>query len=345
MKRIHWVDSARFVAILMVVVTHCHDKMKIGNVLVSSLFYSIDRLGVPIFLMISGGLILPGLEKKDPIEFYKKRIPQFLFLIFIYTVFTNMSGLIFEEGRGVIDSLLYSLINLNGIIPSKSGYAAHMWFMYTIIGLYIIAPFLARMLSLCSTRLICLFVGICIVFNYIPYVFSEFFPLFDIGLLKRVGSDFTGGYLIYMVIGYLLINRINIDLKSLHIVIPSVLIIFVGCLFLAYEDVSRNSILGSYHWYSASIFILVMSVSSMLLIKAFMDGDCKAVVSSISKYSFGIYLIHYAVLYAIKPLITTFALQVGEVGAVLLLFVLVMPISYVLVRIIGALPGGKFLTQ
>lgn len=345
MTRIHWLDSARFIAILMVVLTHCHEQVKVGSVFVSSLLYSIDRLGVPIFLMISGGLILPGLDKKNPVDFYRKRIPQFLALIFIYTVITNVSGMVFVEGKEVVGSVLYSLQNLNGIYPSKTGYAGHMWYMYTIIGLYLVAPFLARMLSACSTGTILLFIAICILLNYTPYVFSEFFKSADAGLIKRMGADFTGGYLIYMVIGYLIINRMPNHMKSLGVVMPSIMVIITGCAFLGYEDVLRGTVLSSYHWYSASIFILVMSVSAMLLIKAFMNGECNAVVASISRYSFGIYLVHYAVLYALKPLVIESVGPINEIYIVALLFTLVLAGSYMLTRALSYLPGGRFLTQ
>ncbi|PVX31700.1 acyltransferase-like protein [Pasteurella langaaensis DSM 22999] len=77
-QRIFWLDAARAIAIVLVVFTHIHERVGIDNYLLKSLFYNIDRLGVPIFFMLSGGLILPRLVTIDYGTFYKRRIPQFL---------------------------------------------------------------------------------------------------------------------------------------------------------------------------------------------------------------------------------------------------------------------------
>ncbi|WP_434082058.1 acyltransferase family protein [Escherichia coli] len=58
-KRIFWLDAARAIAIILVVFTHAHERAGIHSEMLRSFFYSIDRLGVPLFFMISGGLILP----------------------------------------------------------------------------------------------------------------------------------------------------------------------------------------------------------------------------------------------------------------------------------------------
>jgi len=346
MKRIYWIDAARAIAILMVVLTHCHEQMEIDSILFKSVLYSIDRIGVPIFLMISGGLVLPGLESKPAISFYKKRIPQFLFLILFYTTLTNVVGMVFVEGKGVVESALYSIENLNGLFPSKSGYASHMWFMYTITGLYIIAPYLAKMLSACSTKSIIGFVAICLLFNYIPFFFNEFSPSIDTGIIKRIGSEFTGGYLVYMIVGYLIINRGVLDkYKTLTGIVMCISAIAIGCIVMGMEDVSRGKVLNTYHWYSASIFIFIMSIATAALFKWLLDRKENRVLVSISKFSFGIYLLHYAVLLAIKPTLQSHVDTMPTYIYLMILFSAVTVISYLLVRIISAIPFGKYLTQ
>lgn len=85
-NRIHWLDSARAIAIMLVVFTHAHERA--GNIpyYITSIFYSIDRIGVPIFFMISGGLLIPKLSSVDIVEFYKKRYLN-LFSSLFFTLF------------------------------------------------------------------------------------------------------------------------------------------------------------------------------------------------------------------------------------------------------------------
>lgn len=84
-QRIFWLDAARAIAIMLVVFTHVNGQISNDYVL-KSLFNSIDRLGVPIFIMLSGGLLLPKLSQVDFLQFYKKRIPQFIILIIFYSI-------------------------------------------------------------------------------------------------------------------------------------------------------------------------------------------------------------------------------------------------------------------
>lgn len=146
MGRIFWLDASRAIAIALVVFTHSHEQAGIHSELLRSIFYSIDRLGVPIFFMISGGLVLPRAAKSSILSFYRKRMPQFIILIFLWSVVTNTVN-IYASGSGFIDSLFSAIVNHNGIYPGNFGAAAQLWFMYSITQLYLIAPFLGRLLK------------------------------------------------------------------------------------------------------------------------------------------------------------------------------------------------------
>ncbi|NCH57666.1 hypothetical protein EHJ10_02320 [Cronobacter dublinensis] len=82
MARIFWIDCARFVAIIMVVFTHAHESARVTSEAAKSIFYSIDRIGVPIFFMLSGGLLLPKAHTIPILQFYKKKIAAIYFTAF-----------------------------------------------------------------------------------------------------------------------------------------------------------------------------------------------------------------------------------------------------------------------
>ncbi|WP_455631052.1 acyltransferase family protein [Megamonas sp.] len=84
-ERIFYLDLLRCIAILLVVFTHVHEvvgwsqfvpyELTRKDVIISAFCYSISRLGVPIFIMISGCLMIEQYQqnRKMPI----KRIVDF----------------------------------------------------------------------------------------------------------------------------------------------------------------------------------------------------------------------------------------------------------------------------
>ena len=74
-NRNFYLDGASTIAILLVVFTHVHEQIGVKNDIIKSIFYSVDRMGVPIFFMLSGGLVLPKLVGKvDYLKFYTKEL-------------------------------------------------------------------------------------------------------------------------------------------------------------------------------------------------------------------------------------------------------------------------------
>lgn len=331
---------------MLVVLTHCHEQAGIQSVLSQSILYSLDRIGVPLFLIISGGLILPRLSTGNIFYFYKKRIPQFAILILFYTVLTNIIGISLNESMPTLDSITYTLINLNGIYPATSGYASHMWYMYTIIELYIVAPFLARMLSTSSTATIIAFVGACLLLAYVPNTLQDLFSQADLSFINRLGDDFTGGYVVYMVIGYLIMDRNIFDVKyHKSICAAAFAFILLGVFIMACEDLSRETTKNIYHWYSASLFVFFMSVCAAFIIKCTFDNKSFKFIKILSSYSFGVYLVHYAVLYIAKYIISMAYPLDNELTRVAVLFLAVIPVSLVVVMVMSKTRVGRYLSQ
>lgn len=301
-RRIEWLDSARAIAILLVVFTHAHERA--GNVpyYINSIFYSIDRVGVPIFFMISGGLLIPKLSNVDILNFYKKKIPKFILLLVFYTIITNAIYFI-TTGNGFFNSLSQSAINYNGIFNTSEkygeyGYARQMWFMYSIIGIYLIAPFLSKLILNSKTKDVLIFISICIALNQLRLTLEYYFG--KISSFDRIGVEMTGSYLSYFIIGHLIINKMDVvkySYKSLvfFATTPAALLLFA--------EIKSGDISWPMHWYSGSVYILISSIAVMLIIKKYFLGKDVKFLSFLSKYSFGIYLSHYAIIYIVVKML------------------------------------------
>ena len=300
MKRIFWLDAARAIAIFLVVFTHAHERAGIHSEMLKSIFYSIDRLGVPLFFMISGGLVLPKLAGCNLLSFYKKRIPQFIILLVIWCVITNAIKN-YVEGKGLSESIVLAVMNNNGIFPSNYGGASQMWFMYTIIQLYLIAPFLAMTLNRASNKEIVIFLFVCVFLNQFKNTVTFFGG--DWGTLRRMGTDFTGPYLVYFILGYLIIERSSWYGKTIKHLIAYVLITIIPLVSLVIIEVKSHKIYNVLHWYSESLFVVVPSVGLFLLIKWLFETNSSRLIIFISKCSFGVYLTHYVFIYVSQGII------------------------------------------
>ncbi|HBJ1308853.1 acyltransferase [Escherichia coli] len=300
MERKYWADFIRFFSIILVVITHCHEKSGVNDVATSSIFYTVDRLGVPLFLMISGGFVLPKLANIDPLSFYKKRIPQFIVLLVFYAILTNFIVQFIASGD-VLLSITNSITKFNGIYPSSYGGASQLWYLYTITQLYLIAPFLAAMLKALSNKSIILFLIICIFFNYFVITIKIFEPSADLASITRMGKDFTGAFLVYFILGYLIVDRGFLEIKSNVGLCIQLLILIIVSSFPVTYDIFTGKVNNYLHWYSTSVFILIASVPLFNILKyTTINLKSKFIINDIAKCSFGIFLLHYAVLYIVK---------------------------------------------
>ncbi|MGR7280864.1 acyltransferase [Klebsiella aerogenes] len=316
-KRIFWLDAARAIAIILVVFTHAHERAGIHSEMLRSIFYGIDRLGVPLFFMISGGLILPKLVNCNLLAFYKKRIPQFIVLLVVWSVITNYIKYS-VEGKGFWEALTLSVINNNGIYPSNYGGASQMWFMYSITQLYLIAPFLAKMLNKSSNKEVIIFLLVCMLFNQFKHTATFFGG--DWGALHRMGEDFTGPYLIYFILGYLIIERsIWYGEKFIYLIIYF-LTTTIPVVSLVLIDYLTGKVNDGLHWYSGSLFIVLSGVGLILLVKWLFLKASNKIMSCLSVCSFGIYLTHYAFIYVMQGIMKDSISLMSDVERMMLYF-------------------------
>ena len=97
-QHIVWLDVVRFIAMFTVVCCHCTDPFNfypgtapnIGEIkLWGAIYGSVLRPCVPLFVMITGALLLP--VRGDASTFYKKRIPRVFYPFLIWSVLYNCS--------------------------------------------------------------------------------------------------------------------------------------------------------------------------------------------------------------------------------------------------------------
>ena len=101
-KRIIWLDFVKFIAIFMMIAVHCTDNVTPAERsepwynLWGSFYGSFMRPAIPLFVMVTGALLLP--VEQNISAFYKKRLTRLLvpFIIWslLYNLFPWITGLL-----------------------------------------------------------------------------------------------------------------------------------------------------------------------------------------------------------------------------------------------------------
>jgi surface polysaccharide O-acyltransferase-like enzyme len=287
-------DLLRVVAMAGVVMMHTaagfvnqFNGISFFNWMATNFFDSSLRFCVPVFVMISGALLL----KKDCeyVEFYKKRASKILIPLIFWTIFYTCWSLFVSRRNLNWHAIL--LNTLNG-----SAYY-HLWFIYLIVGLYIITPFLRKMVKYFSDRDFKWFIFIWLIFGGVVPLFSKtinyflsekMFVTYDMLMFVVFVGFFVVGY-------YLTLRADNINIRtSLKIYIASILTTALGTYLLT----SRFGELDEF-FYGMSLNVFAESIAIYFLFKSICDRTDwekhykqKKFIQTISDLSFGIYLVH-----------------------------------------------------
>ncbi len=279
--------------------------------------------------MISGALFLNP-NKDFPIrKIYSKYILKiaivFIFWAFVYAVMNYAK----TNNKLVFFSTLI-----------RGHY--HMWFLFMIIGLYMILPYM-RTIAV-SDFLTQYFLLLALIFTFILpelvkiiSVFTDKYWNFAEIVFNNFGMQLVGGYSSYFLLGYFL-DRADISTKMEH------MIYFIGLiggsmtvLMSSAASVFKEEVFVFYD--NTAVNVLCESVAVFVLFKKHFTGEVKA-VRILSQYSFGAYLVHAAVISSLHTL-GLHSLTFNPVVSVPVIAVIVFVISFAISAILNHVPVLK----
>jgi surface polysaccharide O-acyltransferase-like enzyme len=289
--RLFWPDFMRACAMCMVVLIHiCGAILNAGYTgshpsywWIAESINAFTRTSVPLFFMLSGAMVIGRAQKETPILFLRKRLGRIVvsFLVWscLYLAFTNLQ----HHTSFTFSQFLH--------IAYEPTYY-HLWFFYSIIGLYLFAPILG-MANPASLRYLFVFwfISISIMF----FLEGTIHPLINgnfTRLLPTYIGYFAGGYLLQSV---LLKKNQFIVAWIVFGVVLCITIIMTGILTIRTGGTSA----GFYSDY-LNVNVVVMSIALFLILRTIGHKTFSPVFHKttmlLSQCGLGIYVIHPLIL-------------------------------------------------
>lgn len=295
-KRIYYFDILRVLSAFFVVMIHVSalhwDEVpaRSSNWLFMNAYGIAGAPSVPIFLMISGALMLDA-RKKRPL---KKILSKVLAIVVVYHVWLflySFCPFLFDgkpwSGLSVKADILYPVMTGQSIF--------HLWFLPEIAVIYLLSPLLKEMVKsrkLCEYYL-CLYgiLGI-----LVPSILRFHIPgknLLD-SLYFRTSLPMLSGYMGCFVMGYYLHEYVNIGNTAKNHLILSVLAIggLVGTISLNAIDGWITDRTSTIVHFPLFVGIFVASVCIFAMGKWWPDPSRPRLLASLSSLTFGVYLVH-----------------------------------------------------
>ena len=274
-------DVIRSIAMICVIMIHSVGEFdnamsngEINGILVhiESSFLKIIYIGVPLFVMLSGALLL---GRSEPIVVFLKRrlrrvlIPFALWSTIVYAILYWQGG-----GRSPVEFIKVLVIRTLG-----NDYYGIFWYVYLIIGIYLLVPALrlvAKNLSVCcytATLLIVL------------YLIGIFVPNFG------VSSYFQSNNLVYLglfLMGYVIKEKTIVSKWISNWIVPISLITWFGMIVYDYYigDILIYPVL-------AIPFFAYLLSRNYLSIFPFSFVKLRGGIKYFSCFTYGIYLTHF----------------------------------------------------
>jgi len=121
------IDIIRIFAFIFIVLLHTLNRQYGINVWMGG--YAVISIGVNLFVMISGYLLL--YKSENTALFFKKRILNILPLFIVFNVIY----------------IYFFKVPIVPILKEKAFAAPHFWYIYMILGLYFLTPWLQKVLK------------------------------------------------------------------------------------------------------------------------------------------------------------------------------------------------------
>lgn len=283
-----WLDNARITAILAVVILHAAVSAVVDTPLGSpywwagNLIDAFSRWCVPVFVMISGALLLAPAKAEPAMLFYRKRMTRILAPLLFWSAF--YLGWIYLKGA-MKGSPPAPQALLQRLAAGEPYY--HLWFLFMLVPLYLVTPLLRQLVARTSR----------------PALLALTIAGFALAITRVIYTHLTGrgpgpfplwflNYVPYFLLGHLIATCPwqLAPIVARTVILVSGALTAVGCNELALQ---RGLASGLYFYDYLSLTVIPMSASVFYLMRHWRYPMLGPILTpQVAALTMGVYLIH-----------------------------------------------------
>lgn len=331
----------------MVIIVHASERFYVYDDIINrnpydgfwvAVINSACRSSVPLFLMVSSYLLVP--LNTSVTLFFKKRFIRVVIPFVIWSLIYALFPVIFNGWtENVSNELTTLLTNFN--------YSAqHLWFVYMLLGIYLLIPIISPWIQTASRRQMLCYLGIWFLTTFFPYMYTSFEYLYGECPWNQFGLFwYFSGFIGYVIMAEYIKRFVKWSLKkSLMICVPMFLLAYIFTAVVWYSRLPWAETVPELElsWGFCTPNVAIASFAAFVLFRHINNtpNGLYKVIRRISELSYGIYLEHLLVLYFVLPvLLNVFSTPVTIWLAGLITFIICIVIS----QILSYIPKSKYL--
>lgn len=350
-KRFYYLDILRIIACLAVILIHTSAPFAVQEV--GSFNYwighSVDstfRFGVPVFVMISGALLLDEQYDCPPKKLVKKIILLLVFYVFWSLLYALIYDIFVPSAKGID-------INFTDFITRFFSGHLHLWFIPMLIGLYLLVPVLRLFVKKENKAYIKYILWLSFIFIFIIQLIFRILSFYGVKLLKsnlffeRMDIALISGLLPYFLLGWYLHNfQLKKGIRILAYILGAISVPMI--IFGSYAISVTGG--NKFFFYEENvIFVLFISIALFVLMKQIVPQEKKYdcgdnFVVALSNCSLGVYGMHVGFCYMMARIIDR-SFTDNALITIPIVFYFSAIVSYLISYVISRIPLAKHLVS
>ena len=346
-KRYFGIDLIRVIACFLVMLTHSGEiyyindeggLIKDDNNIYPGVINSLSRVCVPLFVMISGYLLLP--MKTDYSTFLKKRFTRVSFPFIAFCIFYDIYYYI--RGRYTLGEMFW---NIPGILLNYGTAVGHLWFMYMIMGVYLYIPIITPWIQTAKKEHFYYYFVIWIISSFSCYIHLFYGDVWGHAFWNSTNlvQSFLGDFG-YAVLGAFI--KMHLKENNLYILGLILYLIGTGVTMFGYffmRDAATTTKDIEITWQFDSTNLVVSSFGIFLLLRKI---ECKnetisKIFNDIALKSYGMFLIHVFFVDLYKYLLD--APNQFPLWCIFVVAILTFITSYLVIKMISYIPFSQYI--
>lgn len=351
-KRYLSYDIIRIVALLMIVMVHVSAYIVIffpdtGNIewAVGNFFNGISRAGVPMFILLSGALLLDEDKAVDSGKFYKKNL---LTMILLTVGWMTAYGLFYAVFLPLMEGKAVHMENFWGFILRFQGSEyPHLWYMLMVVGMYLMIPVLRLFVKRENKAYITGMIIAAVVVQFGARTADLFTVNGDMtvsAFLAKFHLEPLTGFIGLLLIGWYL-NEYRLKRRTRMLLYALGILAVAVSTLVVYRQINEIPQIRDYMYSESSLMALVYGSALFVFIQSICGEKPTGsrLTATMSDCTFGVYLFHVMILEIFVNLILPYQrFGCGKpLAYIVLLYLVTLLVPFAVVKAAGSVKGVR----